>query len=85
MFPPDYCVPVGDDLLALIVLAAARDGARPAGECVGARGAEGVAAAAQDFGLDRVSVAFGTLESETRRLGAKHDLLQHLWFTLTLP
>ena len=61
-FPPDHRVPVCDDLVALGVLAAARDGARPAGEGVGAGAAEGVAAAAQQFGLDRVAVALGTLQ-----------------------
>ena len=70
-FSPDYCVPVGHDLVALSVLAAARDGARPAGEGVGARAAEGVPAAAQELGLDRVAVALGTLDCGTRRLGAK--------------
>ena len=60
--PPDDGVPIVDELLALRVFAAARDGAGPARKSSSAHGAEGVPATTQEFGINRVSVALGTLQ-----------------------
>ena len=62
---PDDRVPIGDDLVALGVLVAAGDGARPAGEGVRACAAQRVPAVTQQLGLQRVAVALGALEGET--------------------
>ena len=62
---PDDRVPVWDDLVALCVLVAAGDGARPAGEGVRAGAAQRVPAVTQQLGLQRVAVALGALEGET--------------------
>ena len=59
---PDDRVPIGDDLVALCVLVAAGDGARPAGEGVRAGAAQRVPAVPQQLGLHRGAVALGALK-----------------------